>query len=653
VPDLAAYRSRIEREFAETLHPGQGLRTELDSGRLFNISLSPSLAEYPVVDAAFRVLRLRAGQVDIEEAGSLMRSRFLDAARGEYTSRALLDREARKLGEPELPVATLIRLAEEGPAGSSCPRLAALLSRWKKVLDDLPRRHMPGDWVPAFSDLLAAVGWPGEGTVSSVQYQILAAWNELLNEFAGLDRTAGSLTLDRAVDLLERLASSRQFQPESDPAPVQVLGVFEASGLRFDHLWLMGMHDGAWPKSGGPNPFLPLRLQLGSNVPGCSPQRRLQFARAQTRDLFASAGSVVVSYPRRDRDTDLRPSPLVGDLPEPGSPPEVAAPRISWSERLRRSSRMETIEDLFAPPWQGAGAEPARGGTSIFRLQAACPFRAAAQLRLGAEPLASPQPGLSAMDRGLLTHDALDRVWSELGSHEVLISASGEAPARIDDVVERAVEAAIQTIAERRAALRRSRFRNIEGRRLRKLIMEWLAIERQRARFVVISQESAHVVEVGGVKLAIRTDRADRMDDGTEVLIDYKTGEHTPREWNGDRPDEPQLPLYAATTDACLSGVFFGVVRAGRSGFRGECVADGLVPGVGGMGGGGEVSPRGRLGSRVREWGRVLSRLGEEFRRGFAVVDPKTSRACSGCSLTALCRIGDVAGPGQPRRADR
>ena len=42
----------------------------------------------------------------------------------------------------------------------------------------------------------------------------------------------------------------------------------------------------------------------------------------------------------------------------------------------------------------------------------------------------------------------------------------------------------------------------------------------------------------------VRIDRVDRLADDARVLIDYKTGAAT-TDWRGDRPDNPQLPIYA------------------------------------------------------------------------------------------------------------
>ena len=636
VPDLGSCRTHIDRVLAEVFHPDARLRPDLDPHRLFNISLGPRLRDYPLVDAALRILSFKPQDNAIEEIGRLLRCRFVAGAEDEFTRRALLDRRLRELREPRVGLPAVLRLAGQDDAPHCCRVLAGRLSRWQQEYRDLPGEQMPSDWAASASVLLKAMGWPGDRTLSSVEYQTASAWNDLLSEFAGLDGVFGPVSPDRAWTMVERLASARQFQPESDPAPIQVLGVFEASGLRFDHLWLMGADDGAWPAPSSPHPFLPLRLQRDSKVPGSSPVRELEFSRLLTRRILASAPGVVVSCPVNDGDTALRPSPLFAHLPESSVEELDVQPDIAYLERLRQSSDMETVEHDVAPPWNILDGERASGGTSIFKWQAACPFRAFAHLRLGADAMPSAEAGLDAIDRGVLIHEALDRVWRQLRSHRGLTAAD---PEHVAAIVEGAAGAALQSMSEHRAVLRQPRFAEIERARLTRLIGDWLELEKQRQPFTVIDQESRRQVEVGGVRFEVRADRVDRIEDGTAIVVDYKTGVHGPAEWEGDRPDEPQLPLYAVTAPAPVSGVFFGVLKTGNTGFRGTAVSEDLVPGVRV----GENDPD--MQERIGDWRGALDRLGRDFMSGVATVDPKKlPKTCMHCSLPSLCRIDELTG---------
>ncbi len=270
----------------------------------------------------------------------------------------------------------------------------------------------------------------------------------------------------------------------------------------------------------------------------------------------------------------------------------------------------------------------------MFKLQATCGFKAFAELRLGAAALQQPEPGLGALDRGQLVHRILDRVWKELRSHEGLLSTGDD---RLRAIVRMTVGAEIHDLSERRRALRKPLFAAIEQARLERVIGELLTLEKQRQPFTVLEREKSRRVKVGGIDFRIRADRVDRLDDGELVILDYKTGECSPSDWDGSRPDEPQLPIYAVTADSPVAGVFFGRLKTGKVGFRGLAKTKDIVPGV---------KPSGKdvpLKETIEDWRLVLDRLGEDFRDGKAVVDPKDRRqSCEYCSFPTLCRINEA-----------
>jgi probable DNA repair protein len=633
VPDLGRCRSRVERVFAEEFHPRDHLRPELAPRRLFNISLGPPLSEYPLIEATFLILGIDPQEIPIEAAGRLLRSPFIQGANEELTNRSLLDGVLRSFREPAVSLEDILGMAEKDDVPYRCPRLAAQLRMWLEGRKSLESSEMPSDLAPALSRLLQAIGWPGDGGLNSAQYQTMAAWNELLSELAGLDSVAGRVRLPAAVGMLYHLAASRQFQPESDPAPVQILGVFEASGLQFDRLWIMGMHDGAWPASTGPDPFLPFRLQRRFDLPRSSPDRELEFTEALTARLLASAPAVVVSYPQREDDSDLRVSPLFSTLPEIGADELGLRFPARYVGQILESSRLETLEDQNGPPCNDTAFG---GGTSLFKLQATCPFKAFAELRLGAKALDQWEPGLGELDRGHLIHRVLERIWKQLGSHKSLLATSDD---RLAVVVRLTIGAEIHDLSRRRRALRRSRFAAIEQARLEGVITDWLTLEKEREPFTVLEQEESRRVSVGGIDVLIRTDRVDLLGDGGLVILDYKTGECSPSDWVGARPDEPQVPIYAVTADSPVSGVFFGRLKTGKVGFRGLAESEGLVPGV--------KLARNRpplpLSETIEDWRAVLNQLGDDFLEGRAAVDPKDRRlSCRYCALPTLCRINEA-----------
>jgi len=608
-PDLTPVRSKVERILGEVLEPSRPAGQE----RSFHLSMGPALAEYPMVRAALLMLEFALGKLPLPRAGMLLRSPFLGGSEKEWGKRAQLDARLRKNNVWDLSLPGLL-----GEAGS-CPELQHVLRRVEMRLRKLPEEQRPSEWSRAIEDLLNAFGWPGDRAPSSREFQTIEAWRGLVSGFGSIDLTAPAMNLAQVIDWLHQQADKTRFQVEDEGAPIQVMGMLEAAGLRFDHLWILGLHDEALPAAANPNPFLPTSLQQEHQLPHSTAMRELEFASRLMDGLLASAPDVVLSYPKTEGDRALAPSPLVaGDSWLDGDSENAFD---DWIARMRASAVFEEIADENGPELVESGST---GGASLFKDMAACPFRAFAKYRLAAWPLEDADLGLSYRDRGTTVHKALEFIWRELGSHARLTNLS---PEELESLIASGADAGV-------AKLGPGIGRDLEKQRLRKLLPVWLDIEKSRSEFTVAGVEAERLVAIGGLQIKMRADRVDALPDGREIILDYKTGQLKSDGWEGERPDEPQLPLYCATSDKPVAGAAFAVIRVGELRFRGLTSSDFSLPSLKKM----SISPAVPFERQLSEWRRVLEHLGEQFRAGKAAVDPKPG-ACNNCGLRALCRI--------------
>jgi probable DNA repair protein len=381
----------------------------------------------------------------------------------------------------------------------------------------------------------------------------------------------------------------------------------------------MGLRDEALPAAANPNPFIPSALQRQHNLPHCSSARELEFASTLMQRLLGSAPDVVLSYPEREGDRTLAPSPLVAEAAWLDGGVESNAD--TWIARMRAESVLETLADETGPELVESGSP---GGSSLFKDMAACPFRAFAKHRLGAKPMDDPDLGLSYRDRGTTVHKALEVIWRALGSQARLVELGST---ELEALIAQGADAAV-------AKLGPGIGRDLEKRRLQKLLREWLAIEKSRPAFIVAGIEAERLATISGVEVKIRADRVDELTGGRQIILDYKTGQLKSKGWNGERPDEPQLPLYCVTNDRPVAGAAFAIIRTGELRFRGMSAADAALPGMAKM----HIDPPLPFEAQLDEWRSALEQLAANYRSGRAEVDPK-SGACDNCGLRGLCRI--------------
>jgi probable DNA repair protein len=641
-PGLTADRTAIVHALEDALSPDGILPDRSARDPVFNVSLGRPLADYPLVGSALAFLRLGAqaqagDRLEAAAVSDLLRSPFLGASQGEYFARGAFDVELRRLREPYLNSGFLISRARRHPGLAG---LAARLTAWRAGLDALPRRQSPGRWAESFADLLRRLGWPGERGLSSEEFQTLEAWREQLGALGALDSVLPSVDGVTALRHLERESRERLYQPRSPEAPVQVLGVLEASGLAFDHLWVLGLHDEQWPPPADPNPLLPRQAQRARRMPHSSPERELEIARRVTRRLLAASPDTVASCSIADKDRIRHPSPLIVALPEIAFAELGAPAETPYRERIRDSARLESYEDV-----QGAPVVPRTavvGGTAVLKSQSDCPFLAYARHRLRATVPEDPETGLGPMDRGTLVHAALDGLWMDIGSQaEWFALRDDERRTRIA----RAASQALEHLQRRRPFTLTDRFRVLEQQRLEVLLYEWIAGELARPPFRVLARESKRRLQIGSLELEARLDRLDELAQGERAIIDYKTGNPSIAGWFGERPADPQLPAYALfglDEKESPGALVFGRVKSGQCGFIGLSRDKDMLPGVVAVADSRLARDAGSWTVLMDGWRQTLARLANEFSEGRAAVDPRDDTLCADCEQKPLCRIHEV-----------
>lgn len=629
VPDLERQRDSLERALESALQPVLEL-PGAPRERVFDFAGGPALARYPVVEIAIEALRFALGSGDWLAATRLLRNRHVAPCDAEHEARSRLDVRLRRDGRihPAEPAA----LAREARRGAA-PVLAATLERAAKSCTG-PARRDAAAWAACFGRCLAAWEWPGPvASLDSSDWQAATRFNELLREFSGLAGIAGLMTASQALAQLRDLAMS-PFQPESGEPAVFVLDRREDPGLEFDSLWVSGLTSSTWPRPVRIDPFLPIDAQRRLGMPLATAEDCLRGARDVVEAWQARSEALVMSWPAREDDTDVNASPLIpDDLP-------MLEPPVGRPSRALLQYRRATLQPVGADAAPALSGDRAAGGARVLELQSACPFRAFAELRLGAAAHEEPEAGIDRRMRGIVLHRALERFWCGLPAQSALLAL----PAA--DCGRRVAESVEQAMAEALPATVGPKARDLERDWQARAIGALLELERGRAPFSVVETERELTGRLGGLEFRLRVDRVDAQD-AARVVFDYKTGVTRSSAWRGARMDAPQLPLYAVLHPARPAAVVLaraGLAGATWTGVGDESVAlEGLTParrfaltedrekGFGWR----EITER---------WWAWLEALARDFAAGQAAVDPKLAAAtCRRCHLGGLCRVDAAA----------
>ena len=499
------------------------------------------------------------------------------------------------------------------------------------------------DWTEVIRERLVLWGWPGRPGLDSIEYQQFQRLDASLDALASLAGVLPHQSYESALGLWRDCLAATVFQPKTPRDSIQVLGPLEAVGGRFDALWICGAQRGVLPARPRVEPFLPAAIQKSLGMVDIDESALTEEANTLLQVWFAGSHEVIASFHSTEQGLPQHASTLLHG--------KVSEADTAWFPPTRWAGPLQVEPAPEDAPLPLEAAETA-GGTSLIRDQAACPFRAFARHRLNLPSLQPTVIGISASERGAFIHEALFRLWRQIESSDALASLSG---AEEKSLIEEAVYGAMQqteSACETRGYSLRERVGSacwqLEQRLCVTLLEQWLGHERDRsASFRVVEMEQNRTLQLEGLSLTLRPDRIDEFEDGRRAVIDYKTRAPSRTRWLGERPQEPQLPLYSLL-DPTIQGIAFAELSASDPV---EFIALGEDLGLT-KGDNKSLEQQTRSIAAtwpelVAQWEASLQHLAREFMAGEAAVSPQPG-ACDYCDLASLCRINELSANTDP-----
>ena len=648
LPGTPGARERLATLIRQAIDAGSILGATSTSQALVGIAGGQPLAEIPAIAQALTTLGFLAGrELDGARLSAWVRAPHWNSPSAIARAQLDLKLRDRKLVTARLPeflgALSLMKAEQRSSArewDAHLVRAAAMLGVGNGA------RVAARSWSERFRASLEAAGWPGPLATDSPGHQTLMRWHELLEEFGALTGSTGTLGREEALHLLGALASHSAFRPADEDVTVTISPLLADPVVRYDAIWVAELHADAFPQAVAPDPFLSIAAQRAAGVPAASAAGRLAQARALLSAWRAGGGELVLSAPRLAEDLELLPTPLLEMRTAPARPQ-----RSTWlPASLHREQRTEQLPDHTGVAWNLAAPLPR--GTKTLDLQNTCPFKAYAELRLGSVELPLAEPGIPAVDRGTLLHDALEAVWRRLRDWQSLRALS---EAGLDELIAQSVAEAAMALMARAAGARRRRpvvagqtdlFTAMpvmlvrECRRAGRLIRKLCELDRERSAFQVESTERKVQLVLAGASAEMRVDRVDVLAAGGRAVLDYKTGTHVSARWYDPRPTYPQLLAYLVALGEDVAALATVWVNPRTLRFYGVARDAGLLPGVKATRALPGTAPADAWRAQRASWRAILERLVRAFIAADATVDPKPG-ACRNCHVINICRIAE------------
>ncbi len=597
VPNLEQESPFLQRTLAHYFEPAA-----------FNVSLGQSLNDFPLVAHALCWLNLDETYLSQHQASLLLQSPYILGSKEEFIARSECLQEETLLENYSIPVNRFIDHLD-----SRVPKLADLL----RNLTPFPQEATIQEWIYLFQKRLNTLGFPGDYTLSSENYQCFNRFISVFDELRQFALLTQVFNKAEILEIVQNLTKDTIFQPQKTGAPIQVCGLLEASGCEFDSLWIMGLTDQCLPQKVHLSAFIPPHLQRELGMPHSSPVRELQFAYRLLQRLQKSADSIVFSYAQLQADTPNLPCSLIIDFP----PLE----RLPTSFELKKLPELRIVEESFHVPL--LAEESIHGGTAILSNQAKCPFKAFAEHRLRAKPSLQTTDGLDNKKRGQIIHAVMELLWQKLETQHKLLHS---APDVLEHYIDESIKTALEPLKKQSCGLPDT-IQELEYIRLKRLVQTCLEWEKQRSPFTVTALEHSYSIPVAGLEFQVRVDRLDQVED-KKWVIDYKSSLPPSKPWNEDRPKESQLLLYALL-DEQINTLLLLQLKSGKISCMGLSEEKQTVSGITHL-------KKEEAWADYREiWQKQLTDLSREFQEGYCPPQPANASICQHCDFQNLCRF--------------
>ena len=535
-PALNKYQIKLQNELDRQIQPD--IYNEYNKKNIYNSNLQRPLSKEPIVTAAINLLKLnnshQANSKNFFE--SLMFNNWIDA--DGYRDREQLANYINDKKIPKITINQIIKLIKNDVKVKhlNLNSLESTLILIRKNQTLWGKKKTLAEWVSLTEQYWKEIKLFEINNLLSFENNNINDLIKSLNQVSNNQIIDELSTFEEYLEILFTQLEGWPAPTEKDNSYIDINGFEENQIKKYDAIWLMNMNTNYYPGKRNFNPFIPKKLQKKYHIFDEVYTKKIDAIRLNRLKNFST--DITISYSTKDGETTLFPTSGYFDGLEPK--------KSSSKKNEIKSDDCEEIEDHIAPEILGSEISVSGGFRSLENYNV-CPAWAFYENRLHASSFYEDiQDEISKMDRGNLIHDLLERFWKEYKNSTNLAKMSEKVlQQNIDTLINQVMltfKGSKPYLTPRQIQLESTYFKNIA--------YQWLSFEKtNRPSFKVIESEEKYKINIDRITFNVKIDRIDEYEDGTRLLIDYKTGnEESISKWTKPPISSLQMPIYITFT---------------------------------------------------------------------------------------------------------
>ena len=632
-PALSRVQIKLQNEIDREIQPN--IYKEYDKNNIYNSNLKRPLSTEPIITASINLLKLNNTQSIKPKLiyESLLFNNWIDSEGYKYREQLGNYIKDKKL--PKISINSLKKLIDND---SKIKELK--LDSLKKTLLLIEKNQVLWSKKKELNEwIILTEGYWVEIKLNKINNLLPFEINNINSLFNSLNQLKNNKIINYPVTFQEYWEILFT-QLENSPAPkgandfyIDINGFAENPIKKYDAIWLMNMNTNLWPGKTEFNPFIPKKLQKKYHIFDEIHIKKIDKVRLNRLNSFGP--DITISYSNKDVDTLL--------IATPGYFDELKAKKIIPKvKEIDNNKYLEKINDHKAPEILGADINVS-GGFRCLENFHICPAWSFYENRLHAKTYQEDdQEEISKMSRGNLIHELLEKFWKE---HKSSINLAKMSEKVLLKSIEILIHEVMSSYQVSKPHISPSQIK-LEGDYFKNLLYQWLCYEKlERPRFSVIESEEKYPIKINRINFNVKIDRIDQYEDGSRLLIDYKTGSEAPiSQWKKSPITSLQMPIYIVFTGIeNISAAGIGYVHnndvklVGLSSYTQEPI-DGMIT----------TFSKEKLKTHEDQWSDLIASWGEDIHKlasGYLSGDAKVTYGKEDelkyCSVKPLLRLAE------------
>lgn len=620
-PNLEDIRDKLELALSN-IFPDHN-----EQNPIYNISLGRSLNKFPLFASLEELLQVANEEKPMVGFCKLLTSALFTKNKSIQIKLYRIETKMREnldLSCTKANICNYLQKISHNMQDDTCLQI----KKWIKFLEHDPtNKKTISQWLIQLENITQDLGWPGQMQFNSHGHQLWERWLKLCDEIDSLDFISEKVSLTEFHNIYKNCITTSIFQfKNKKPAPIQILGIMEAISIPFQQIWMGSMDNKTWPGAASPSPFLPIELQCKLQTAHCNSEYELEVSEIITKKILQQCSKCIFSYSKTKDNEPRQLSSIIKHLKPQAYVNEEC---VTQAIQLKTYSHTDdNLQPLIEP-------DLTAGGSSVLNAMATCPMAAQLRWRMSAKQLEQWKIGPGALARGQLVHSCLEEIWRNLNNKQQLLACTED---ELKTHIDAAWKIASRDILKKADTNMTKTWLRNEEKPCKTLLHNWLENEKHRPNFKVHEIESEQTITLDKLTLKLRIDRVDILDDGTELLIDYKTGNCSYNELISSHTSAAQLPLYYLTRNSNQVAVSYAQINQEKTKFCGISEHETNIDGINSFEN--IKSDYSDWAECTESWRQQLTHLAADFAQGNSCLSPiEKHKTCDSCAYSSICRI--------------